>query len=156
VIDLTGLAGASLTFAEALDLEAGDTALVNIIGEATDTVLIAAVYTADDSGGPDDADWNTVPAIDLSAAAGQKVRIEWCFSGTTEGYLGGYIDDVLVTATAPWFRPLWRIVGPSSLRPSPSFTGDGSGRPSLRPPATRGVALPRHQPDHAAGALRMT
>jgi len=100
VIDLTSVSGAELTFAEALDLEAGDTAVVNIIEEATDNVIAAAIYTADDSGSTGDADWNDVPAIDLADGIGQKVRIEWCLTGGTAEYLGWYIDDVQVTATS--------------------------------------------------------
>jgi hypothetical protein len=104
VIDLTGVTSAELTFAEALDLDAGDTAVVNIIEELTDNVLAAAVYTADDSGTTGDANWNSVPAIDLTSVVGQKVRIEWClsgFGGTSDDFLGWYIDDVVVTETAP-------------------------------------------------------
>jgi hypothetical protein len=98
VIDLTGVAAAELTFAEALDLEAGDNAVVNIIEEATDTVILPNIYTADDSGTINTADWKNVPAIDLTAVAGRRVRVEWCFRGTTLEYMGWYIDDVVVTA----------------------------------------------------------
>jgi len=101
VIDLTGVTGAELTFAETLDLQDDDTAVVNIINATTDDVILAAVYTADDSGEVSLAAWKDVPAIDITAAVGQMVRIEWCLSGTTPEYLGWYIDDVKVTETAP-------------------------------------------------------
>lgn len=101
VIDLNGVTAAELTFAEALDLDAGDTAVVNIIEELTDTVLGTAVYTADDSTEINDANWLAVPAIDLTAYVGQKIRVEWCLSGTAAEYMGWYIDDVVVTDTTP-------------------------------------------------------
>ena len=103
VIDLTGVAGAKLTFAEALDLEAGDTAVVNIIEEATDTTIASGIYTAGD-GEINTADWTAVPAIDLAAGIGRKVRLEWCLTGVAGGtndYMGWYIDDIVVTETTP-------------------------------------------------------
>jgi hypothetical protein len=99
VIDLTGVSGAQLTFAQAMDLEVADTAVVNIIAEASDTV-IATVYTATDSD-INNAGWGTVPAIDLAAGIGMKVRLEWAFTGGTLEYLGWYIDDVTVSQPAP-------------------------------------------------------
>jgi len=100
VIDLTGVAGAELTFAEALDLELNDSAVVNIIEEASDTVIAAAIYTAAD-GDINSAAWGGVPAINLAAGVGMKVRLEWVFTGGTLEYLGWYIDDVIVTQAAP-------------------------------------------------------
>ena len=99
VIDLTNVAGAQLSFAQALDLETNDRAVVNIIAEAGDTV-IATVYTAADAD-INSADWEAVPAIDLAAGVGMKVRLEWAFTGGTLEYLGWYIDDVTVSETAP-------------------------------------------------------
>ncbi|MEP4078003.1 hypothetical protein [Haloferula sp.] len=105
VIDLTDVTAAELTFAEALDIQAGDMAVVNIIDDTTDALISAAIYTADDSGGPSDADWNNVAAIAMPAAAlGQKVRIEWSFigtDGTANLYFGWYIDDVTVKRVTP-------------------------------------------------------
>ncbi|NNM30642.1 MAG: hypothetical protein HKO57_14065, partial [Akkermansiaceae bacterium] len=107
VIDLTGIAAAKLCFAEALDLDSGDTAVVNIIDDVTDTVIAAAIYTATD-GATGDADWATanggVPIEIPPAALGQPVRIEWSFTGfggTTDDYLGWYIDDVSVLQSTP-------------------------------------------------------
>ncbi len=99
VINLTSVAGATLTFAEAMDLEGSDTAVVNIIEAATDSIIAAAIYTADDSSSTGDANWNPVPAIDLAAGVGQSVRIEWCLTGGTAEYLGWYIDDVQIIET---------------------------------------------------------
>jgi hypothetical protein len=100
VIDLTGVTGAQLTFAEALDLELGDTAVVNIIAETGDTVIAAAIYTATD-GNINSTVWEAVPAIDLAAGVGMRVRLEWAFTGGTAEYLGWYIDDVTVSKTVP-------------------------------------------------------
>lgn len=103
VIDLTNVAAAELSFAEAIDLQGSDVATVNIIEEATDTVISSMIYTADDAGAQSDADWNNVGPIAIPAGAlGQKVRIEWLFdgdNGVTNQYLGWYIDDVTVTRT---------------------------------------------------------
>jgi hypothetical protein len=102
VLDLTGVAGAELTFAEALDIPSGDVAEVNLIDDTSDTV-IATVYTAVDED-TTSAPWMTAnggAAINLSAGIGQLVRLEWCFEGqggATDDFLGWYIDDVQVTA----------------------------------------------------------
>ncbi|HJM64601.1 MAG TPA: Ig-like domain-containing protein [Roseibacillus sp.] len=108
VIDLTGVAGATLSFAQALDIEAADTAVVNIIDDTDDNpatnVISAAIYTATD-GDPSNAPWASVAPIAIPGAAlGQAVRIEWRFTGAGapgSDYMGWYIDDVVVTPTTP-------------------------------------------------------
>jgi hypothetical protein len=102
VIDLTDVTAAELTFAEAIDLDNGDTAEVNIIDDTTDTVIASAIYTPTDNN-INTADWNPAnndTAITIPAAAlGQAVRIEWKFNGlggSTSDFLGWYIDDVLL------------------------------------------------------------
>jgi hypothetical protein len=102
VIDLTGAAGAELTFAEAADFPDTDTAVVNLINAATDDV-IAEIHVSED-GDIGNAEWNGVGPIDLAAGVGQEVRIEWRFEGvggTTDDFMGWYVDDVVVTETAP-------------------------------------------------------
>jgi hypothetical protein len=103
-VDLTNVDAAELTFAEALDLEANDSAVVNIIESATDTVISSAIYTAVDSD-PLVAAWAAAnggaPIPIPQAAIGQKVRIEWCLDGKTIDYFGWYIDDVMVQEVAP-------------------------------------------------------
>ena len=102
-IDLTGVTGAQLTFAEALDVEAGDTAELKLIKAAGD-VELATVYTVVD-GDITTANWaaaNGGTPIDLSAGAGMIVYLQWCLSGTGGSfgdYLGWYIDDVVITET---------------------------------------------------------
>jgi hypothetical protein len=104
VIDLTSVSAATLSFAQALDLEAGDSVVVNIIDDTTDTVISADIIPISD---PDDsnANWGTVGPVAIPAAAyGQPVRIEWCLSGTggtSFDFMGWYIDDVVVTETTP-------------------------------------------------------
>ena len=77
----------------------GDTLVVNIIDDTTDTVIEAAIYTSTPDGDISAADWETIDSIAIGGTAlGQMVRIEWRFTGTNDGtYIGGYIDDVLVT-----------------------------------------------------------
>ena len=96
VIDLTEVAGASLSFAQALDIEPPHSLVVNVIEAATDIVLQGAVHTSTPDPSPLQADWKTVGSIAISG--GQPVRIEWHFTGNGSGlYLGAYIDDVTVS-----------------------------------------------------------
>ena len=81
VIDLTGVAGASLSFALSLDAEAGHVYAVNVIAEATDTV-IANVIPATGDGNATGSPWVTIGDVALPGTAlGQKVRLEWRFTG---------------------------------------------------------------------------
>ena len=103
-VDLTNVAAAQLTFAEALDISPDDTAVVNILDSTTNAVIASAIYTATDAN-ESLAKWavanggNPIPIP--AAAIGRKVRIEWCLSGVTPEYLGWYIDDVTVQEVAP-------------------------------------------------------
>ncbi len=104
VIDLTGISAAQLTFAEALDVHAGDTAQVFVIDPVTDDLIDPnPIYTAVDTD-PNAADWDPanggLPIALPAAALGQQVRLEWRFNGLgggTNDYLGWYVDDVKVT-----------------------------------------------------------
>ncbi|MCF7734364.1 MAG: Ig-like domain-containing protein [Akkermansiaceae bacterium] len=98
VIDLTGVSGATLSFARAIDMDSGHTLVVNIIDDTTDTVIESAIHTSTDAY-PTTANWETINSIAIAGAAlGQPVRIEWRFTnnGGTD-YMGAYIDDVSVT-----------------------------------------------------------
>ena len=95
-----GDVAATLSFAQALDIEGlvGHSLVVNIIDDTTDVVIVADIHTSMD----DDittTNWETVSNIEISGdALGQDVRIEWRFKGAdNNGYIGAYIDDVLVT-----------------------------------------------------------
>ncbi len=106
IIDLTGVDGAVLTFAEALDLPASalatDSAVVNLINANTDEVIAQIHVSADADLAA--ASWNSVGPINLAPGVGQNVRIEWRLEGTggaSHDYLGWYIDDVLVVQAAP-------------------------------------------------------
>ena len=104
VIDLTGVTGAQLSFAQAIDLESFDSVTVNIIDDVTDTVIAADIVSINDAD-LNNAFWEPVGPIAIpNIAIGQLVRIEWCLSGTggtSEDYLGWYIDDVTVTPATP-------------------------------------------------------
>ena len=100
VIDLSSVSGATLSFAQALDLEAADSAVVNIINATTDAIIAAAIHTTTDADF-ESANWTTVNGISLAAGIGQQVRIEWVLSGTggsSNDFMGWYIDDVLIDA----------------------------------------------------------
>ena len=77
---------------------------VNIIDDTTDTVIAADIVAITDT---DDAsaDWESVGPVAIPAPAlGQAVRIEWCLSGvggTSDDYMGWYIDDVTVQEIMP-------------------------------------------------------
>ena len=99
VIDLTSATSAELVFAQALDIEANDSAVINIINATTDDIIAAAVHTSLDID-INTAEWEIIGPIDLSAGLGQEIRIEWAFTGSggaSNDYIGWYIDDVQVT-----------------------------------------------------------
>ncbi len=97
VIDLTGLAAANLSFAQAIDIKQGDTLVVNVIEAATDIVLQSAIHTSTPDANINSTAWETIK-VATPITGGRKVRIEWHFTGNGDGfYLGAYIDDVLVT-----------------------------------------------------------
>ncbi len=101
VIDLTGMTTAELTFAQAIDLHNADSVQVNIINATTDTVIQSNIIPIID-GDINSANWTSIGPVAIPVAAlGQPVRIEWHLSGTggsTDDYMGWYIDDVKVTA----------------------------------------------------------
>ncbi|MFZ9936204.1 MAG: hypothetical protein ACO3JG_04015 [Luteolibacter sp.] len=98
VIDLTGVTSASLSFAQAIDILSPHTLVVNVIEEATETILQSAIHTSTPDTNTTSAAWETV-TVATPITGGQKVRIEWHFVGNGDGfYLGAYIDDVLVTS----------------------------------------------------------
>ncbi|WP_411847089.1 hypothetical protein AAFN60_06465 [Roseibacillus persicicus] len=104
-IDLSGLAGAELSFSEAIDAEDGDVAEVYLI-DANDAIIgEGPIHTATLSGMSTSYSWaaaNGGTPIALPAAAmEQTVRIEWRFTGSGTDYLGWYIDDVVVRQTTP-------------------------------------------------------
>lgn len=104
VIDLTGVPAAVLSFAQAIDLDPGGSAKVNIIDANTATVIAEDIVTTFDDNSVK-ADWKTVGPVTIpTAALGRKVRIEWRLSGTggaSKDFMGWYIDDVMVAPAAP-------------------------------------------------------
>ena len=102
VIDLTSIAGAELSFAQAIDFPAGDQAVIRIYSDPETEIVnetFPFVITDDDV---QSANWHTIGPITLPV--GTPIQIKWCFTGsggTTNDYMGWYIDDVVVVETAP-------------------------------------------------------
>lgn len=103
VIDLTDTPAASLSFAQAVDLnnfsEPPHTLEVNVLNATTNALIVNLVAPATD-GKPMTAAWEIVGPLALPV--GQPVRIEWrvIADGTGE-YNGVYIDDVMVEEANP-------------------------------------------------------
>lgn len=99
VIDLTGLGSASLSFAQALDLESGDLAEVWIVEAGGSNVIAGPIHVSADTD-TSNSPWEMVAPIALPPAAfTQPIRLEWRFSklGGSSNYLGWYIDDIVVS-----------------------------------------------------------
>jgi hypothetical protein len=95
VIDLTAVAGATLTFAQALDIAPTHTLEVYVT-DAAGTAIGGPIHTSTPDTDTTKANWKASPAIAI--AGGQPVRLEWRFIGDGNGtFLGAYIDDVRVT-----------------------------------------------------------
>ncbi|BCX48517.1 hypothetical protein HAHE_24250 [Haloferula helveola] len=94
-VDLTGVASAQLQFAAAVDSVDGDTIEVLVKEVGTDTLL----YTVPASSltPPVTSDWATYGPFDISDAVGHNVYFEFRYVGTSNLYIGLYIDDLLVT-----------------------------------------------------------
>lgn len=102
-IDLTLVAAAELGFAQAIDIETNDSAVVRLYHADTNDEIVSGDFPL------------TVNDLDISNAGwtasgphalpvGAPIRIEWILSGTggaTQDYTGWYIDDVLVEEPAP-------------------------------------------------------
>jgi hypothetical protein len=96
VIDLTGAAGATLSFAMAMDAAPGHTLEVNVV-DATTLVKTTVIAPFEDPD-IDTTPWKTMSAAIPAAALGTTVYLEWRFVGAgNDSYLGAYIDDVVVT-----------------------------------------------------------
>ncbi|MCF7730782.1 MAG: hypothetical protein K9N23_03805 [Akkermansiaceae bacterium] len=96
-IDLTGVLGAQLRFAAAVDATGGDTLEVLVKEVGTDTLLVTITPITL----PATKDWAKLGPFDISAAAGKNAYLEFRFHGTDNTYIGLYIDDVVVTETTP-------------------------------------------------------
>ncbi len=102
-IDLTSVAAAELSFAHAIDLVSTDSAVVRVFNTDTDEEIVGGAFPltiSDDNLSA--APWEASGPLVLPVGA--PIRIEWILSGTggtTEDFMGWYIDDVLVTETTP-------------------------------------------------------
>lgn len=92
-IDLSGITGAQLTFAAAVDATATDTLEVRVNDVATgDLLTVINPITL-----PDTAPWKDYGPFDLSIADGKVIRIDFNYQGASGDYIGFYLDDVSVT-----------------------------------------------------------
>jgi hypothetical protein len=97
VFDLAGVTGALLTFAEALDLDPGALAEVNIIKPTTDEI-IETIHTSIE-GDDLDSGWAGVGPIVIPDTIEEPVRLEFRLKeANTPGYMGWYVDDVVITS----------------------------------------------------------
>jgi hypothetical protein len=87
-----------LSFAYAIDIPAGDTAVVRIFDANTNLEIVSGAFplTVTDPV-TSSANWqNSGPHV---LPSGAPIRIVWTLSGTgdsTDDYMGWYVDDVLV------------------------------------------------------------
>lgn len=92
-IDLTGVSGAKLSFAAAVDALEEDTFEVLVKDVDTGTVLdTIRPFTF-----PHTATWTALGPFELTAGDGKQIYLEFRFLGTDVQYIGCYLDDVLVT-----------------------------------------------------------
>jgi hypothetical protein len=103
VIDLTPVAAAELSFAHAIDLDTGDSAVVRLFNTTTNEEIVTGVFplTVTDAD-PNNVSWQSIGPHTLPVGA--PIRIEWILDGTggaNQDFMGWYIDDVRVTETTP-------------------------------------------------------
>jgi hypothetical protein len=99
VIDLTSVVGAQLSFAYAIDIPvAGDSAVVRIFDANTNLEIVSGAFplTVTDTD-INTANWqNSGPHV---LPSGAPIRIVWTLTGTagtSDDYMGWYVDDILV------------------------------------------------------------
>ena len=101
-IDLTGVVGARLQFAAALDAAAGDVVEVRVREVGTGDLLATLLpFGPSPLAAGRTAGWATYGPFDLSAAEGSKVYLEFRYQGTDGNFIGLYLDDVRVTGVDP-------------------------------------------------------
>jgi len=96
-IDLTGVSGARLEFAAAVDAFDGDTLEVRVLDAADDNTLLGTLIPFPD-GFPANPAWQDLGPFDLPEDADDKtIYLEFRFVGTDDNYLGFYLDDVKIS-----------------------------------------------------------
>jgi len=98
VIDLTAVTSATLSFAQAMDIIAGDTVVVNYLDADNADANVGSQIIEDIDGGS--SAWEPASFEIPATAIGRNIRIEWRLTTTaTIDYIGWYIDDVVVTGS---------------------------------------------------------
>lgn len=103
VIDLTLVSAAELSFAQAMDVQANDSAVVRLYNADTNAEITFGDFplTVIDPN-TNEAPWTASGPHALPVGA--SIRIEWILDGTggtSQDYMGWYIDDVRVEETTP-------------------------------------------------------
>ncbi len=93
-IDLTGVSGARLEFAAAVDAQIGDTLEV-LVRDADDDSLLDKITPFDSF--PTIPAWATLDFALPATADGNTIYLEFRFQGTNSEFLGFYLDDVSIT-----------------------------------------------------------
>ncbi len=98
VIDLTNVVGAQLSFAHAIDIPVGDSAVVRILNANTNVEIVSGVFplTINDNNTNAAAWQNSGPH---ALPSGAPIRVVWTLTGvgsSTDDYIGWYVDDVSV------------------------------------------------------------
>lgn len=92
-INLSGVVGAQLSFAAAVDAQATDELEILIKNAADDATLGFPIYPITL---PETLGWTDYGPFDLSAGDGSTIYLEFRFKGSNDLYLGLYLDDVTV------------------------------------------------------------
>jgi hypothetical protein len=93
-IDLTGVTGARLKFAAAVDAQAGDTLEV-LVRDAGDDSLLDTITPF--TSFPTNAAWAILDFALPATADGNTIYLEFRFQGSNENFLGFYLDDITIT-----------------------------------------------------------
>jgi hypothetical protein len=93
-IDLTGVTGARLEFAAAVDAQTGDTLEV-LVRDAGDDSLLDTITPF--ASFPTNAAWAILDFALPATADGNTIYLEFRFQGMNSEFLGFYLDDVTIT-----------------------------------------------------------
>ncbi|WP_411847535.1 hypothetical protein AAFN60_09655 [Roseibacillus persicicus] len=96
-VDLTGVAEATLSFSQALDLDGSDTVAINFLDVNDSNNVVASIPITDPD--PNASPWEPRMVAVPSEALGKNILIEWrvISGGLSSEFIGLYLDDISVT-----------------------------------------------------------